>query len=703
MTFNEFISFYTDIDRSISQNRLFDVIRRIKLLCDRMTEADLSSRISNVEHTYFYMLDYFIKGANDPSREDLLSKLKIELYSINDELLHRLVLDKQKYPLIDNVPEETIDLQFLAADENDIIKTFYAVAYRNKLIKSSELHILEEILFSPSASSYDKGLILSALFLASLRQYSVSAIRVLAHVYINLNVDIKLRIKALIYLYFISFKYSNRISIDKEIKDVISLVINTPGFSAQIALIILQHLRCRNSDSLNAKVEKEIIPEIMKFSPKLKGLNKKNISIDEMIEANPEWEKMMQDSELSSALKDISEFQFDGADIFLNTFRQLSHHIFFNKVHNWFAEYSGSNDSAFINLPGEIKGVLSGADMISDSDKFALSLSMSGLGTDMQQMMIQSFREQAEVWAQYKSDKDKNSNMETKLLVRNIMQDLYRFFKFVGLGRVIKNPFEYIPVIDDNILINNYALTTADIRACADYLLKYDNYSSAISYLNMIIDKGDITQDVYQKIGFCYQCMKDYQQAIEYYKKAEILSADSVWLLTHLAQTYKALGDFESALHYYKRIVEIQPNNIGAILNMGHMSLSQDKLNEALHYYYQADFVSGGTARTLRPIAWCEFLRGDYAKSEKYYNQIPDADKNSTDYLNMGHLYFVQSDYPKAENYYLQSLKKINGDINTFIANYHDDEDVLIERNVLQSDIFMMLDKVCFSYSDNKD
>ncbi|MDE6716012.1 MAG: hypothetical protein K2J74_05980, partial [Muribaculaceae bacterium] len=455
-----------------------------------MTESDLSSRISNVEHTYFYMLDYFVKGANDPSRDDMLSKLKMELFSINDELMRRLVLSKQGYPLLDSLPDEQTDLEYISNEGYDIISIFYSIAYRNKLIDSRESKAIESFILSDGIPDCDKGLILSALFLASMRQYCVGAIFPLARVYVNTDLDTKLRIKALTYLYFISFKYSNRIALDKDIKSEISLVTTTPGFSSHIALIILQHLRSRNSDSLNAKVEKEIIPEIMKFSPKLKGLNKKNISIDEMIEANPEWEKMMEDSDLSSALKDISEFQFDGADIFLNTFRQLSHHIFFNKVHNWFVEYGSSNDSVLRNMPDEIINVLSQADMISDSDKFALSLSMSGLGSDMQQMMIQSFREQADVLAQYKADKDKSRNMAVKLLVRNIMQDLYRFFKFVGLGKCVQNPFEYMPVIDENYLIGSSTLSSVDIRTCADYLLKYKFYSEAISYFDMIIRNG---------------------------------------------------------------------------------------------------------------------------------------------------------------------------------------------------------------------
>ncbi|MDE6723422.1 MAG: tetratricopeptide repeat protein, partial [Eubacterium sp.] len=186
------------------------------------------------------------------------------------------------------------------------------------------------------------------------------------------------------------------------------------------------------------------------------------------------------------------------------------------------------------------------------------------------------------------------------------------------------------------------------------------------------------------------------------YKKAEILSSDSVWLLTHLAQTYKAMGNYDLALNYYKRIGEIQPNNIGAILNMGHICLSQNKLNEALQFYYQADFVSGGIARTLRPIAWCEFLRGDYAKSEKYYSQIPDTDKNNSDYLNIGHLYFVQNQYSAAEKNYLESLNSLKGDINAFISNFIGDEATLLEKGIDQAQINMMLDWVCFSYSDKK-
>ena len=705
MTLNEFISFYYDIEKSISNNRLYDVMRRIKLLCEKMTETDLSSRILNVENTYKYMLEYFVKGANDPMRDDMLRKIKCELYSINDDLLKRLVLVKQQYPLLSNSANmqtsNEINLDVDNISNADIAALFYLIAYDENPITDARVKILNEIIFNKNDVYVDKGLVISSIFLLLLHQYSDSAFSLLIHVYINSNVDIKLRIKALLYIYFLSFRYEKRILLSEEISNELSLVKAKPDFSKHVSSLILQHLRSRNSDLLNDKVEKEILPEIMKLSPKIKGFkNKKSITIDEIIDANPEWDKMMQNSDLTSALKDISEIQFDGADIFINTFKQLRHHVFFNIVHNWFAEFNSSSMMINSNLSDEINNVLADAAMISDTDKFALSLSINGLSDDMKNMMIQSFKEQTDIMQQYNSKAKLNTTTQYELIVRNIMQDLYRFFKFVGMGKCVKNPFEYVPLSDYNAIISENDLSAADIMICADYLMKYKNYREAIVYLEMLINKGEVNHTTLQKIGFCHQCMNNYSLAIEYYNKAEILNHNSVWVLIHLAQCYKAIEDYDTAIKYYKRAAEIEPNNLGAILNQGHLYLAQGHLNEAIQYYYQADFKSGGIARTLRPIAWCEFLRGDYIKSEKYYSLIPETDRNSEDYLNMGHLNIVQSNYADAEKFYLKSVKMLDGNINEFISNFEEDENTLIDKNLNKSELNMILDRVCFLYSN---
>ncbi|MDE7154851.1 MAG: hypothetical protein K2N79_01010, partial [Muribaculaceae bacterium] len=63
------------------------------------------------------------------------------------------------------------------------------------------------------------------------------------------------------------------------------------------------------------------------------------------LEENPEWMEVLEKSGVADRLKEMTEIQEEGGDVFMSTFSNLKNYTFFNEISNWFlpfpAESSG--------------------------------------------------------------------------------------------------------------------------------------------------------------------------------------------------------------------------------------------------------------------------------------------------------------------------------------------------------------------------
>jgi tetratricopeptide (TPR) repeat protein len=88
--------------------------------------------------------------------------------------------------------------------------------------------------------------------------------------------------------------------------------------------------------------------------------------------------------------------------------------------------------------------------------------------------------------------------------------------------------------------------------------------------------------------------MKDYPNAIGYYKKVLTLSPDNKSALDNLGYCYLANGDYSSALENFNKCSILQPDYIDAILGV------------TLAYYYKNDLMNAkkylDRAKELKPI-----------------------------------------------------------------------------------------------------
>ena len=73
------------------------------------------------------------------------------------------------------------------------------------------------------------------------------------------------------------------------------------------------------------------------------------------------------------------------------------------------------------------------------------------------------------------------------------------------------------------------------------------NYDEALKYYLIIINSGELDNDIYKKIwvlsqiAYMYQNIDKYEEALEYFKKVESLGRKDSWLYANMFNCLKAL------------------------------------------------------------------------------------------------------------------------------------------------------------------
>ncbi|MDE5869875.1 MAG: tetratricopeptide repeat protein, partial [Muribaculaceae bacterium] len=454
-------------------------------------------------------------------------------------------------------------------------------------------------------------------------------------------------------------------------------------------------IRTRDTERVATKMKEEVLPEIMKLRPDIiKQMREASPESFEsnMMENNPEWEEIMEKSGLSKKMQELSDLQSDGADLMMVAFSNLKQFPFFNIASNWFLPFNVSHSA--INA-GEkeretIEKIMEIGRNVCDSDKYSLAIALGKMPESQKQMLISQIDAQFNQFSEEIKDREfKSSAPEFDEEVTKVIRDLYRFFKLFrkkeGFDDPFKSPFNFleIPVLGD--MMSDVEIVTL----VGEFYFKRKYYAEALSLFNNLAEENPTDAALWEKIGFCYQSMKFYEKAIEAYNHAELLKTPGTWLLRNLAYCNKKTGNFEAALDYYSTLLEENPEDMTLLLNAGYCAMEAGKPDKALKHYYHANYIESDNLNILRAIAWSEFLLSNFDKSLIYYERILNSEPQTTDFLNIGHMYFIKGDLKKALEFYLKASEE---NYDNFREAFLNDLEILVNKGAEKENVYILLD-----------
>lgn len=714
----------------LDSKQLVLAFKTLRVMVDDTQKWELSEELNRLTTSYGYMLQYLSQGVLDPQRDNILSQILVDAYTLTDKtvislaasqsthifyqreqqyknvklrnLVEEYIVAQNKIQLLSSVDEANLDndastslMRQCEALESDIFNKLWSSFPLNK----DEEESVKALFANEQLPSHLKSLVLSALMLGLSKFFDAPKLILLLDSYCKLN-DTELKLRALINAVIIIYLYRNRINAYKDVLTALKSLEIQSDFEGDMQLIFTRLIHSRNTDNISRKLKDDIMPELQKLSPdlfnKIKGKTPGTIDISD-IEENPQWQEWLDKSGITRKLEEYNELQLQGGDVFISTFAKLKSYPFFNTLSNWFLPYHDNCSavtSAFGGKRHPLTGLFKVMPILCDSDKYSMLLSIAAAPESQRNMMFQQFEAQREQLQELQNEEVQSVIKMRDNIVNRYIQDLYRFFKLYSRRREFKSIFDSDINLTDVECLKPYITHTPTLSVIAEFYFKNGFYDDAIKFYRLMVSNHDADPHVYQKIGYSFQSLGKWREALRNYSRYELVDNSDVWNTKQMAQCYRSLHDHAKAIEYYSKALDISPQSVNLCLSLGHCFLDKGEYDKALQQYYKADFMPKAKHRAWRPIAWCSLLTGKHEQAANYYKKIIREDTaTSQDYLNYGHVLQVMGNIAEAIVQYRESLTLENHNEETFAKQYMADAKYVVNKLGVQAcDYALLLD-----------
>lgn len=730
MTQSEIKNIQKKVTDYIHAGRLRDALRLLRNTTEATMLWEIGDSVGNIEQNYAYMLRYLTDGAADPGRDAMYAAIVTDIYRTLDTLTRRLYqpeLPTLYFNTLRVSQMQHLDTeQLLAAWDSD-----YAVAGKDSSVRR-RLEETERNLFNClwvtmplSRSTADsivvrtldpdmphrlKVLLITALTLGLLEYFDSARIDALTEIYINGTAmlpddgdDARTRAyevtsMALAGILLALYKYRNRPMPDSTARHIATLS-DVSRWTSDLRIAFLELIQTRNTEHINRTIAEDILPGMMKIKPDIIDAVNKGLIDPENPEGNPEWEDLMEKSGIAGRLRELSELQTQGSDVFMSTFSHLKNFPFFNEMANWFVPFEADRDIiAGSGVPTALAHFIERMPFLCSSDKYSFFLSLSMVPESQKKMMISQFEASSNQLMEdmvHSADSDTPDALRRRT-ISGYLRNLYRFYCLFRRKGEFYNPFsDGINLLDIDCLADN--LNDASLlNVVAELFFKFKYWDEAATAFSRLDAISEPDGAVLQKLGYCRQCTGDQDGALDYYHQAEIFAPDNRWLIGRMAAAYATNKAWPQAAEYYKKLTDLEPEDVNASLHLGYVYLRQNNYDAALQQFYKVEYLSAGP-RAWRPLAWTLFLAGRYDDATRYYDKIAANKPTASDCINMGHLALVQSDYKRAIGNYRKALEINGNDTEKLIADIKADRDALSAAGVTPQTTAMIIDALLYS------
>ncbi|OQX79553.1 MAG: hypothetical protein B6D61_03330 [Bacteroidetes bacterium 4484_249] len=725
---------YRKIENLVLENKLKDALEILKDLVIKSRKGDYISQYESMDETYENLLKYTIEGIEDPAREKIYNRLLVSVLELadvalqyaymneSDQYIYRLKKkiefeSKQiKDQVIDNIEslafdEELSEILKTSIDANsnekdeylkhqDILIRIFNLIWLTDKFKDTDIKMVRSIWQAKNFPWYERSIIISALTVSVIRCFDVNKIDLLIDYSLDKNDQIKQR--AMVGVFLSLYIYNKRLSFYPSVIEKLKILGDDADIEKNIEFIAIQLLKSKDTEKITKKLEEEILPEMVKFQPILKDkLDLDNIlSSDYTEDKNPDWERVFEDApDLLDKLQEISKLQMEGADVFMSAFARLKHFDFFNELVNWFRPFHTDNFIVNEALKKEdfkssvfIDG-LSNSFFMCNSDKYSFCLNIQFMPELQKSMMMEMFNAELEgIRELQKEDEILNKSTNIKSIYSQYIHDLYRFYKLHPLKNefldIFNLKFDFYNSEFFKILVSDDKI----LRNIAEFFFERDYFEQALDIFHILNDKGDNSLEIFEKIAFCYQKLKKYNEALSFYKKAELYDANRSWNLKKLALCNRYLKNYEESLRYYLEAEKLEPDNLYIQTYIGHSYLDLKEYKKALDYYYKVEFLADENKKVLRPIAWCSFVLGEFETAKKYYERLIKDEANKYDFINLGHVEWCLGKKKAALKNYKLSVNRQDNNLKLFMVSFEEDKHYLIKFGISSTEIPLMLD-----------
>jgi tetratricopeptide (TPR) repeat protein len=713
---------------SLEKKRLKETFDILTFLLSKLQNWQLKEKLNELEENYKRMLNYLTDGVNDPEREKIFHDLLRSVYHIADtvqfiiqtnidtslfytkrrfymhndpgtteQLLGILDGAMEKISLLNLVeePENNSELIQLEEEKEDAVKViFYNIALSSHWDARDQKRWLK-ILHNPQYPLILPSMIITAVTLNLLETFDEKKALLLFESAENENDEIRFRALTGIVLFL--RKYDKRLYLYPAINNRLQHLAEDSDFITQIRNILLQFIFSRETEKITRRITEEIIPEMLKASTKFSPRKWEDwVSEPGSNEPNPEWQNLIKKAGVEDKMIEISELQLEGADVMHSSFVQMKNYSFFDELCNWFLPFINLSDFMNDNGMEGLFQTLSESTMMCNSDKYSLYFSVAMMPEGQRKVALGQLSIESEAVQQMLKDESITNSKRIHTIIRQYVQDLYRFYKGHPQRKDFTDIFELKPEFYQTPSIAQLIGKKEDLSVIGEFYFNKNYFEEASDIYDRLLKDDPDNYVLYQKKGYCLQMLGHLKEALDVYLNAEVFDPNNSWIIKKLAYCYRMLKQPKEALFYYKKAEQLNPGNLSLQLNIGHCYLELKNYDEALKSYFKVEYLDKNKSKAWRPIAWCSFLNGKYEQAWEYFKKIMDANPNTTDYLNAGHTQLALKNNKEAIRLYGLSLKQPENSQEKFLEMFTNDIPDIVQTGFNVQDIPFILDRIMY-------
>lgn len=679
-----------------------------------------------IKTDYQLMVDFMGRGFSDSHRESLYSSLLQRLYRVTADLeiswrCRNVSAYVNSFRVIDhlNTSHDFIrtvleafvsDIAMLSLQPEETREQKTAELYErhhsfmNRLFNSlwtscqwtdDDCTFYTELLLSPTVVSTDQQVIVSAISLGAMNQFDINKLKTLVNVYQKAT-DEHVRQRALVGWVLSVFE---GMDIFPEQDAIVRKLCENPAITKELLTLQIQFFYSKDAEKDNDKIQRDIIPDIMRNSNLTIGrlgiMEKEEDTIESILHQDADEKRMEQ---LEEKVRKMMDMQKQGSDIYFGGFSQMKRFPFFSDMVNWFTPFYLNHPAlrSVINKLGDTKflNTLMERSNFCESDRysfaFALEQVISQLPSDIKEVMGSDVA----LGPLAESD-DREDAISIR---RTYLQDLYRFFRLYPTAKDFINPFEdngksdfvadtffftYKSFMgtgldDVKLRLALHLYKHKQMMELAELLTTFQSddprYAILMGYTN--IDMG--------KAEFAYQFF-------DYALKAE---PDNQWALKGKARAALDNEDYITAEEVYSKLLKLKPNHKTYTMNRCVALLKLGRTSEVREELFRLDYQYPDDMNVKRILAWAMLSDNSLDKASQLYDTLLTSNPAHEDYLNAGYCQWAMGNIQKAVALFREWLAKSGKSAEQLLNEFRSDEETLSMYNISETDCFLMLSLV---------
>ena len=684
------------------------------------------SEFEAIKTDYQLMVDYMGRGFSDSHRESLYSTLLQRLYRVAADLeiswrCKNVSAYVNSFRVIDHLNTShdfvrtvlesfvsDIAMLSLQAEETREQKSTELYdrhqSFMNRLFSAlwtscqwtdDDCQFYTELLLSPTVMSTDQQVIVSAISLGAMNQFDINKFKTLVNVYQKAT-DEHVRQRALVGWVLAVFE---GMDIFPEQDTLIRELCENPTITRELLTLQIQFFYSKDAEKDNDKIQRDIMPDIMRNSNLTIGrlgiMEKEEDAIESILHQDADEKRMEQ---MEEKVRKMMDMQKQGSDIYFGGFSQMKRFPFFNDMVNWFTPFylnhpalrpviSKLGDTKFLNTLMERSNFC-------ESDRYSFAFALEQIINQLPSDIKEVIGSDAMLGPLAESD-----DMEDAISIRRTyLQDLYRFFRLYHTANDFINPFEDNGkgdfVADTFFFTYKSFMGTGldDIKLrLASHLYKHQQMTELAELLTTF-QSADPRYAIL--MGYTNIHMGKAEFAYQFFDYALKAEPDNQWALKGKARAALDAEDYKTAEEVYTELLKLEPGHKNYTMNRCVALLKLGRTSEVREELFRLDYQYPEDMNVKRVLAWAMLSDNSLDKASQLYNTLLAATPAHEDYLNAGYCQWAMGNVQRAVELFREWMVKSGKSTEQLLEEFRSDADTLEMYGISETDCFLMLSLV---------